>query len=162
MIILILVMFAHAAFVNKERRRDIIILSAGSFLAAYADLFSVLVDPLYRWLMISAGVFSVSSLTILYVSKKNDLFGLLTLEKRERAKLVEHLEFQKRLLTLVSHDLSGNIRNQARIAQVLKSKFQERGEDEIFETFAKSSQASDELIGNIMAWSKSQEGDLDP
>lgn len=157
----VVAMLVYSAIFDADKRKDIFFLSLGILAGSAVDLYSVSSNSFLRWMMLSAGTFSISELAILYVSKKNDLFGLLTFEKIKHAQLLENLEFHKRLLTLVTHDLSGNIRNQARIAQMLKKRLQEN-HHEIVDALAFSSKASDELIGNIMGWVKSQNGQFKP
>lgn len=158
---LVMIMFIHSAIVDPPKRKHVFILSIGVIIGCIIDFSSVAVNSSVRWLMLSAGTFSISELAILYVSKKNDLFGLLTPEKEKQAKLLEHLDFQQKLLTLLTHDLSGNIRNQARIAQSLKKRLQDN-HHEILDSLTTSSQASDDLIDNIMRWVKSQDSQFLP
>lgn len=155
------VIFLQTVLSNPEKRRDIFILSVGAVLGGIIDTYGVATNSSLRWLMLSAGTFSIAEIAILYVSRKNDLFGLLTSEKRERRQLLEHIEFQKKLLSLVTHDLSGNIRHQARIAQLLQRKLQDN-HNEILEMLANSSKASDDLIDNILRWIRTQDGQFQP
>lgn len=157
----VMIMFIHSSIVDKPKRKHIFILSIGVVIGSVIDFSSVIINSSLRWIMLSAGTFSISELAILYVSKKNDLFGLLTPEKEKQAKLLEHLDFQQKLLTLLTHDLSGNIRNQAKIAQSLKKRLQDN-HHEILDSLTTSSQASDDLIDNIMRWVKSQDSQFLP
>ncbi|RYZ92847.1 MAG: sensor histidine kinase [Proteobacteria bacterium] len=159
--VLVLFLFLQTALSSQANRRDVLILSSGVIIGGAVDISCVYLFPSLRWLMLSAGTFSIIEISILYVAKKNDLFGLLTTERLARGKLITQLDFQKKLLTLVAHDLSGNIRQQANIAQVLKHRIQDN-HHEILDSLANASTASDDLIINIMRWVKTQDQSFKP
>lgn len=85
----------------------------------------------------------------------------MSAEKEEQAKLRDNMETQKKMLALLAHDLSGNIRQQAQIAEILRKKLQDN-HGEILNIWSDSAQASSDLIRNIMNWIKSQEGEFKP
>lgn len=155
------ILLAQAAITESGKRKQIVILLLAVFGSTIVDVYCVATDSPFRWLMVSAGTFAITEFAVLYVSNKYDMMGVLSAEKQERAHLRESLEFQKKTLTLLAHDLSGNIRQQAKLAQILRKKIQDN-HHEILDAWSDSAQASDDLIHNIMKWIKSQGDSFKP
>lgn len=83
-------------------------------------------------------------------------FREITAQKDIEKKLNENLEFKARLLSLIAHDLSGNMKNQALLSSSLQTKVQPEARD-VVNLLAGSTFASQELMSNILAWARSQE-----
>lgn len=75
-------------------------------------------------------------------------------QKQVEQRLNEGLEFRARLLAFLAHDLTGFLENQALLSVALQTELGE--EYPQAEMLAHSAQSSQELVGNVMAWAKSQ------
>jgi signal transduction histidine kinase len=162
---LIIAMLTQVAISESIHWKQVFILSSGVILSITVDLYCVLLNSPLRWLMLSTGAFAMSEAAIWYVSRKQGLFGILAVApgvpKEADGKILERLEFQKRLLSLLTHDLSGNIHSQAKLLQLLRQKPQD-GQNEILNTLSDSASASQDLLHNIMRWIKTQDGQIRP
>ncbi|RYZ70535.1 MAG: hypothetical protein EOP09_05935, partial [Proteobacteria bacterium] len=88
-------------------------------------------------------------------------FREITVQKSVERQLNENLQFKTRLLSLIAHDLSGNIKNQALLSSFLGT--QTRGENrDLIDMLVDSASASQELMSNILVWAKTQEDQFEP
>lgn len=150
LIILTFILLFYKIFSDKKYPKDYFILSLGMVCGYLIDLYSVIFNPLFRFTMISAGTFLISECAIFYVLKKNYFFGLI---KRDD-EISSRFHFQNKLLSLVGHDLTGNIQQLARLSNTLRNS----GHDnhELAKVINDTSLSSAELISNVMRWVKSQ------
>ncbi len=88
-------------------------------------------------------------------------FREITVQKTIENRLSERLEFKARLLSLIAHDLSGNIKNQVMLSTVLEERTSPENR-ELIDLFVESSSASQDLMSNILSWSKTQQGRFQP
>jgi len=88
-------------------------------------------------------------------------FRDITVQKRIEKRLSENLDFKARLLSLIAHDLSGNIKNQVMLSSVLEERTSPENR-ELIDLFVESSSASQDLMSNILSWSKTQEIHFQP
>ncbi|QDK40306.1 hypothetical protein DOM21_02305 [Bacteriovorax stolpii] len=139
------------AFQTTTYFRDYLILSLGMVCGYLIDLYGVAFNPPFRFTMISAGTFLISECAIFYVLQKNHFFGLI----KKDHDLQDKFHFQNKLLSLVGHDLTGNIHQLARLSNTLKKDGQEN--QELIKVINDTSLSSAELISNMMRWVKSQE-----
>lgn len=152
LITLALSMLVFKIYSDKHYRQDYQILSLGMACGYLIDLYGVFFNPLLRFTMLSAGTFLISQFSFFYVLRKNSFFGLVETEEE----LSNKYNFQKKLLSLVGHDLAGNIHQLARLSNKLTSG--KEGESELIKVINDTSLSSAELISNVMRWVKSQEG----
>lgn len=88
-------------------------------------------------------------------------FREITVQKTIEKRLSENLEFKARLLSLIAHDLSGNIKNQVMLSSALEQRTAPENR-ELIDLFFESSSASQDLMSNILVWSKTQETRFQP
>ena len=152
LISLALGMLVFKIYSDQYYRQDYLILSLGMTSGYLIDFYGVFFNPSLRFTMISAGTFLISQVSIYYVLRKNSFFGLVETSEE----LSHKYNFQKKLLSLVGHDLAGNIQQLARLSNKLTSGHQ--GEMELIKVISDTSLSSAELISNVMRWVKSQDG----
>lgn len=140
------------AYLDKKYSRDYFILSLGMVCGYLIDLYSVAFNPELRFTMISAGTFLISECAIFYVLRKNSFFGQVNRDDEINNKF----HFQNKLLSLVGHDLTGNIHQLARLTNILKNN--EQHDHELIKIINDTSLSSVELLSNVMRWVKSQGG----
>lgn len=239
-----------------DRRLQVLLLSFCTILAASVDIYCVLTNSPYRWLMLASGTFFISLLGIIYSMAKLNLLNItslalnkvfqefpdpvlvidtenktrmanqacesfplikkmigkeinmdlklalkegevtlldsrgekhffhlsleklvadsdtisghvvffrrITLQKNIERRLNENLEFKTRLLTLIAHDLSGQIEAQALISSSLLGEVREDSLRERIDLLATSTSFSQEFIENIFSWVKSQKSEFEP
>nr|BDT29883.1 ATP-binding protein [Bacteriovorax sp. HI3] len=150
LIVLACALLFLAAFQKKERFKDYLILSLGMVCGYLIDLYSVAFNPPFRFTMISAGTFLISECAIFYFLQKSFFFELA----KEETKISDKFHFQNKLLSLVGHDLSGNIHQLARLSNTLRNS--DEGNQELIKVINDTSLSSAELISNVMRWVKSQ------
>lgn len=83
-------------------------------------------------------------------------FREITIQKSIQKGLKERLEFKTHLMTLIAHDLSGNLKNQAMLSSSLQGKVQSEVKD-VATMLTDSVFASQDLMSNILAWAKLQQ-----
>jgi signal transduction histidine kinase len=88
-------------------------------------------------------------------------FRETTLQKQNEKRLIEDLDFRARLLAVIAHDLSGNIKNQALLSNLLQDRVSPEYKAHI-SMLQNSALASSDLMANILAWAKSQEAQFVP
>lgn len=136
---------------ERSYSRDYLILSIGMVCGYLIDLYSVALNPAFRFTMISAGTFLISEIAIFYVSKQNRFFGLIDRNEEINKKF----QFQNKLLSLVGHDLNGNIHQLARLSNTLRNS--EQNNHELVKVINDTSVSSAELISNLMGWVQAQD-----
>lgn len=159
--VLAVLLLIHSLVVDREKRGRIFVIYLGVLSGSTIDAYCVATNSPMRWLMLSAGTFVITELSIWYVANKYDLFGIAATEKAAKVKLQENIDFQRKTLALIAHDLSGNIHQQAQLAQYLRKNSKDNN-NEVLNTWSDSAQASSDLIGNIMRWVKTQGHDFKP
>lgn len=140
------------AFQDSKNARDYVILSLGMICGYLIDLYNVIFNSPLRFTMISAGTFLISEYALYYIAKKNGFFGLIKKVNEENSKF----HFQNKLLSLLGHDLTGNIHQLSRLSNTLLNSDQDN--QELIKVISDTSLSSEELISNIMRWAKSQDG----
>jgi signal transduction histidine kinase len=82
-------------------------------------------------------------------------------QKNEELLLNQGLEFRARLLGHFAHDLTGFVESQAVMSQTLQKNVGAEHRQQL-ELLSSSAQASQDLVGNIMSWAKSQSMQFQP
>lgn len=95
------------------------------------------------------------------ITGKIVFFRDITIQKAIEKSLHESLEFKTRLMTLIAHDMYGNIKNQAILSSSLRDKVQSEVKD-VATMLTDSVFASQDLISNILAWAKLQQTSFVP
>lgn len=139
------------AFQEEVNSKNYFILSLGMVFGYLIDLYAVALNPDFRFTMISAGTFLISDSAIFYISKATGFFGLI----KHDEEINQKFQFQNKLLTLIGHDLTGNIHQLARLSSLLKNT--KNDSNELIKVISDTSLSSAELISNLMKWVRSQE-----
>lgn len=88
-------------------------------------------------------------------------FRRITLQKSIEKRLNENLEFKARLLSLIAHDLFGQMEAQALVSSSLQEEVNDESIRERIDLIASSTMVSQEFVENILSWVKSQKNDFE-
>lgn len=95
------------------------------------------------------------------VSQSSDSLGKMiflkdvTTQRENERKSVEEASFRARLMGLIAHDMYGHISSQTQLLESLQN-------DQVSQVLIDSSRSSQDLMGNLLTWAKSQEGVFQP
>jgi len=95
------------------------------------------------------------------ITGKIVFFREITLQKSIEKTLTQRLEFKVRLMSLIAHDMYGNLKNQAMLSSSLQEQVQSEVKD-VATMLTDSVFATHDLMSNILAWAKLQQSSFVP